>query len=909
MNWQFIDDNATFELQEPQRSSHLYFPLVNESGMVSVVTPKLHGDVKTGHNAFLMQPVSVDDLHATRTGRNFWLSIEKYGAWSVMGNSAWQTTHNFGDNQFEKVTLQAGLLWHKVTRTHVGLGLQAEMTSLVPPIDDAVELLRVTLTNQGNKPVAFTATAAIPLYGRSADNLRDHRHVTSLLHRIRTDWHGVSVCPTLSFDERGHRANQTNYAVLGAEGDGTQPVGFYPVTETFIGEGGSLDWPQAIVTNEVLPVGPGYRRDGYEALGGLLFGKMTLAPGASCSYIVVLAIVDGKLNSAELITRYASATQFDHWLATTQAYWQDRVANFTVATGDARFDNWLKWVAVQPILRRLCGNSFLPYHDYGRGGRGWRDLWQDLLALMLMEQESIRPMLLSNFGGVRLDGSNATIIGSAPGEFIADRNNIPRVWMDHGAWPLLTVQLYLDRTGDTDLLLEQQAYFKDRWTHRAQVVDEAWQAEQGTQQRTQDGAVYSGTVLEHLLVQHLTAFLHVGEHNIMRLEGGDWNDGLDMADERGESVAFTALYAGNLRQLAALVRTLAARGHVDIVLAAEIGRLLTPVDTNSIADKLALLKTYFESVQHTLSGDMMVVSAEQLATDLDAKAASLVAHLRQQEWVEDAAGHGWYNGYYDNDGQRVEGDHPRGTRMTLTGQVFALLGGVATDEQVQAIVDSAETYLHEPAVGGYKLNTDFGDVLTNLGRLFGFAYGHKENGAMFTHMAVMYANALYQRGFALEGHRVLQELFVHSQNFAVSRMYPGLPEYVSDTGRGMYPYLTGSASWYILTVLQDMFGVRGVEGDLMLQPNLAAEQFDDENTASVKTLFAGRRWRITFVNGERLDIGRYRVDKVSIDGHDIPVVRQQYGALVERAELNLLSAATEHHITVTLIGIEQDMCS
>ena len=35
-----------------------------------------------------------------------------------------------------------------------------------------------------------------------------------------------------------------------------------------------------------------------------------------------------------------------------------------------------------------------------------------------------------------------------------------------------------------------------------------------------------------------------------------------------------------------------------------------------------------------------------------------------------------------------------------------------------------------------------------MGRMFGFAYGEKENGAVFSHMAVMYANALYQRGFA-----------------------------------------------------------------------------------------------------------------------------------------------------------------
>lgn len=71
----------------------------------------------------------------------------------------------------------------------------------------------------------------------------------------------------------------------------------------------------------------------------------------------------------------------------------------------------MRWVSFQPILRRIYGCSFLPHHDYGKGGRGWRDLWQDCLALLLMNPSGVRQMILDNYGGVRMDGSNATIIG------------------------------------------------------------------------------------------------------------------------------------------------------------------------------------------------------------------------------------------------------------------------------------------------------------------------------------------------------------------------------------------------------------------------------------------------------------------------------------------------------------------
>ena len=70
----------------------------------------------------------------------------------------------------------------------------------------------------------------------------------------------------------------------------------------------------------------------------------------------------------------------------------------------------MKWVSFQPFLRRLFGCSFLPHHDYGRGGRGWRDLWQDCLSLLLMNPQNVGAMIEKNYGGVRIDGTNATII-------------------------------------------------------------------------------------------------------------------------------------------------------------------------------------------------------------------------------------------------------------------------------------------------------------------------------------------------------------------------------------------------------------------------------------------------------------------------------------------------------------------
>lgn len=872
IQWKFTDASGEFRLDHPERTNYLYFPLVSENGMISAITPLLHGDLKTGQNSFLLAPVTAEDLHNSRSARNFWIYIEGYGAWSAGGNSPRQMMMNFSDTP-EPVTLDAGPLWHKITRANRELGITAEITNFIPATADTVELMRVRLTNTGSVPVRFTPTAAIPIYGRSAANIRDHRHVTSLLHRIRTTPSGVVVKPTFCFDERGHILNRTSYGVLGVTGNGVKPIGFFPVVESFIGAGGSFEWPEAVVRNRADFCRAGEEFAGWEAVGAIRFRDEIMEPGASRSFILILAISEAETETSleYLVEKYGTDEAFERSLRENKAFWGRKLDSLIFTGSNSDYSSWLRWVGIQPILRRICGCSFLPYHDYGRGGRGWRDLWQDCLALLLQDPAPVRELLLWNYAGVRIDGSNATIIGSRPGEFIADRNNISRVWMDHGAWPYFTTQLYLDQSGDLRFLLEEQTYFKDAQINRSLDWDGEWDPGQGNCLRAQDGTVYRGSILEHILVELLVPFFHVGSHNRIRLENADWNDALDMAAERGESVAFTAFFGNNLLELGRLLNDFETRtGIATVELAQELTPLLDtitgPIDYCSIDAKKRLLQTFFDSCRHRVSGRKVKVAVPQLAADLAAKGRWIAENIRTGEWVTSSEGYGWFNGYYDNDGERVEGEFPDGVRITLTGQVFTLVGETATPEQAAMVVRTVERYLKDRNLGGYRLNSDFGGIRTNLGRGFAFAYGHKENGAIFSHMAVMYAYALYRRGFVREGHETLRSLYDLSRDFKSSGIYPGLPEYFDPRGRGMYPYLTGSASWYLLTLLTEAYGIKGRRGDLVLEPKLLAEEFDSSGHTAVNTSFAGHRLRVVYHNPNRLDFGAYRMTGLTLNG-------------------------------------------
>ncbi|MFX1247142.1 MAG: GH36-type glycosyl hydrolase domain-containing protein [Promethearchaeota archaeon] len=900
-SWNFINEDGDFELGYPDKTNHLYFPLVNEAGMMASITPELHGDLKIEHNNYLLIPVTIDNLHNTANNRNFWCFIESKGVWSISGISAYQKNLKF-TNEEEIVKLEAGFLWHKIIRKNQKYGIQAEILSFIPAESRTIELMEIKITNIGEEELRITPTSGIPLFCRSADNLRDHRHVTSLLHRISTKKYGITVKPTLSFDERGHKKNKVSYGIFGIDNEDRPPLGFFPLLEDFIGEGGSLDWPKTIVCNSQNYLTSDQDLEGYEACGALRFNTISLSKGNTASYRLVLSITKEEDFTRDL--SFLQKKEFMQALSDTKNYWKKKLI-LSIKTNDKRFDRWMKWVTLQPILRRIFGCSFLPHHDYGRGGRGWRDLWQDCLALLLMEPKNVRNLLLNNFAGIRFDGSNATIIGIEPGVFKADRNDIPRTWSDHGTWPFLTTKLYIDQSGDLEFLLESQFYFKDKHINRCKAHDPKWNPDQGTRLSSENGLKYKGTILEHLLIQLLSSFFNVGDHNSILIEGADWNDGLDMARENGETVAFTALFGSNFLEFAKLLNALIIKNDIKFVeLAAELEILLDtvnkPIDYSSPQEKRKLLVNFYKNCSHTISGKKVKLSVYDLILDLEKKGNWIANHIRATEWITNKEGHHWFNGYYDNDGNRVEGDHSKGVRMTLTGQVFPLMGGIATDDQVKDVISSVQKYLWDEDVGGVRLNSNFHEVLFNMGRCFGFAYGHKENGAMFSHMAIMYANALYTRRKAHEGFKVLDTIYRHCQDFNKSKIYPGIPEYINQKGRGMYHYLTGSASWLILTLVTRVFGIRGELGDLLLDPMLLSSQFREDRTTSINTQFAAKKLKITINNVNRKEVGDYQIKDVVLNQKKVDFLRTENYVLIPRSHIDKLDDDSIHNIIVEL---------
>ena len=112
----FIDADGSFTLDRPEEISQLYFPLASEAGLKSCVSPDLGGDAKLDQETFLLEPVSVENLHNNRSTRNFWLVGADGTAFSLTGASAAQQAVKFTPAQDDS-RLTAGFMWHTLERT------------------------------------------------------------------------------------------------------------------------------------------------------------------------------------------------------------------------------------------------------------------------------------------------------------------------------------------------------------------------------------------------------------------------------------------------------------------------------------------------------------------------------------------------------------------------------------------------------------------------------------------------------------------------------------------------------------------------------------------------------------------------------------------------------------------------
>ena len=787
-------------------------------------------------------------------GRTVWVRLEDKTTWAI--------THQ-PDKKITPTSYTAKLgPGYVSTENYVeSLGLKGRMTTFVSG-DDAAELWLVEIENTTDQERVIDVIPAVPVYGGDRRYVEYHRDVVRLYNKTFVGENFVEICPGLEWIERRSGRSGIRYIMGASTEDNRTPDRIYSDRQTFMGR--DYSWANPLSIRADLP--PQMDCLGKEPIGALEYKNIRLKPGEIFRFSVINGIALSVEERKAMVEKYDFAgvqkakEQLDN-------FWKELTSRVTIKTGDKDFDTgWNIWYLVQVILRYWFGNTGHPQIDYGEDHIGWREIWQDMMATLLVIPEKALDYFEYSLSGIRPDGTNATRFFARTRRFGTDEVN--GLWCDHPYYTTQTVLLMANTLCDPGLLLKDGIkYFIDCYRDRGTVKDTQWEPGTVDFVKTESGDFATGTVLEHLLAQNYGMYFDVGKNGILHQMRAGWNDALDQI-KGGENAVYSFGLTKNLKDLADYLEVLKGRGTEQVELFEELAMLIdkTP-GTRYIPDqKTEIKREYFAKVYSSLSGKKVSVTLDELIADLRGKHDAMADILREVSW------NGRYcTGYFYKDGSSVDSYRSDDDFMImLMAQAYGLISGVLDEEQVESAVESANKWLFDKKIGGYKLNYPPGTSFDPaIGRMTGFAPGTKENNAIFCHANLFYAYALLRNKKANAAFKVWEGVNPLNHEHSEARTGPWLPEYYissdnpNHAGRGEYPIQTGTATWTRYVFQQYFMGVRGTPDGLLIDPCFPSnEQFKE---CSIKALYRGETFTVMFHN-ESWKTENPAVKKVVVDG-------------------------------------------
>lgn len=102
----------------------------------------------------------------------------------------------------------------------------------------------------------------------------------------------------------------------------------------------------------------------------------------------------------------------------------------------------------------------------------------------------------------------------------------------------------------------------------------------------------------------------------------------------------------------------------------------------------------------------------------------------------------------------------------------------------------------------------------------------------------------------------------------------------------------------MLTMITEVFGVKGDLGDLVIAPFLLPEQFDENGNAGLKLEFAGRKFEIIIHNPEKKDLKAEQIRRAVCDEKVVLEPQPEYGVRLRKSVIEALEPKKCHRIDV-----------
>ena len=442
-------------------------------------------------------------------------------------------------------------------------------------------------------------------------------------------------------------------------------------------------------------------------------------------------------------------------LRQTKSSWNSAVTKISIKTPLPGLDRLVNgWLPYQAIACRIMGRCSI----YQSGGAfGYRDQLQDAVNLILLDSSFARSQIIEC---CRMQYSEGDVMHwwHKTGRATA---GVRTRCSDDLLWLPWAVCEYVEKTGDNAL-----CSMRTKFLSSEPLKDD--------EHDRFEPAVFSddeATVLEHCKLALDRALTRgAGEHGLLKIGSGDWNDGMSTVGHggMGESVWLSWFFSHTSHRFAQLLST------------------LDDGDAKKYEDEAARFG-----------------SAANSAWDGD-------HYLR---------------GYFD-DGTPLGSDSQQECKIDSVSQSFAALCPEADKLRKDQALSSAVTRLYDEKSSIVKLlEPPFESSVPSPGYIQSYGPGFRENGGQYTHGSIFLISALLREGRSDEAIKLIEAILPDGRD---SETYSAEPYVIaadvysnSDClGQAGWSWYTGSAAWLYRVVLEELLGLKLRGGKLYVEPQL-----------------------------------------------------------------------------------------
>lgn len=409
----------------------------------------------------------------------------------------------------------------------------------------------------------------------------------------------------------------------------------------------------------------------------------------------------------------------------------------------------------QALVCRIFGKS--SFYQSG-GATGFRDQLQDVMPFSFIMPELTREQILYHAGHQFDEGD---VLHWWHKE--AQKGTRTR-FSDDLLWLVYVTNYYIKVTNDKSILDEQVSFVEG--VELEDYEDEKYIEFEYSQNST---SLFAHCIFS---IEHALKF---GEHGLILMGAGDWNDGMNEVGNkgRGESV-------------------------------------------------------WLSWFLYKILVDFSPICTEQGRTDLAEKYNEIASNLKEQ--INNNAWDGeWYKRAYFDDGTPLGSIENDECKIDSISQSWSVISGAGDESKKEKAMNSLDNYLIDKENGIIKLLTPpFSKGELKPGYIKSYLEGIRENGGQYTHAAIWagIAYAIMKKGDKAFSIFEMLNPINHSRTDSEMKKYKLEPYVISadiytnplHIGRGGWSWYTGAASWMYRFGIEYILGIKFRGKTVIIEP-------------------------------------------------------------------------------------------